>query len=139
RCGPAARRLARQEQAQRTREAADHAAHRPHPQRARARAAGRQLHVPPAAGRLSLYGNMSFQVYGAGISINAWLSRMLGHKPGSVSTATSYTTVFITKKLNDVPLDVKDSSEFQAQLQTIDERFEQQRKQETLAKIQSAL
>ena len=88
----------------------------------------------------AVYGNMSFQVFGAGISINAWLSRVLGHKPGSVSTATSYTTVVISKKLNDVPLDVKDSiSAFEAQLKAFDERLEQQRKKETVERIQRAL
>ena len=88
----------------------------------------------------AIYGNMSFQVFGSGISINAWLSRVLGHKPGSVSTARSYTSVVITKKLNDVPVDVKDSiTSFEAQLKAFDERFEQQRKQETLERIQRAL
>ena len=47
----------------------------------------------------AIYGNMSHQLYGNAISLNAWLARVLGHKPGSISTAVSYTTVIISKQL----------------------------------------
>ena len=56
----------------------------------------------------AIYGNMSHQLFAAGISLNAWLARVLGHKPGSISTAVSYTTVIISKQLPQEHADIKD-------------------------------
>ena len=56
----------------------------------------------------AIYGNMSHQLFAAGISLNAWLSRVLGHKPGSMSTAVSYTTVIVSKQLPQEHTDIKD-------------------------------
>ena len=51
---------------------------------------------------------MSHQLFGSNISLNAWLSRVLGHKPGSMSTAVSYTTVIVSKQLPQEHTDIKD-------------------------------
>ena len=56
----------------------------------------------------AIYGNMSHQLFGSNISLNAWLSRVLGHKPGSMSTAVSYTTVIASKQLLQEHTDIKD-------------------------------
>ena len=55
----------------------------------------------------AIYGNMSHQLFGSNMSINVWISRVLGHKPGSMSTAASYTTVVISKHLPQESTDFK--------------------------------
>jgi len=98
----------------------------------------------------AVYGNFSFQLYGnvhCGISLNAWLSRVLGHKPGSLSTALSYTTVIVSKKLNDVKVDFKDAiCEFQGKLNDFEKRLDtstsvgqiQQALQDSLVKVENS-
>ena len=56
----------------------------------------------------AIYGNLSHQLFGSQMSVNAWLSRVLGHKPGSLSTAAAYSTIIISKKLPQEHLDIKD-------------------------------
>lgn len=56
----------------------------------------------------AIYGNLSYQLYGSSMSVNAWLSRVLGHKPGSINTAAAYTTVKVSKQLPQEHTDVKD-------------------------------
>ena len=55
----------------------------------------------------AIYGNLSHQLFGSNMSINAWLSRVLGHKPGSLSTAASYSTITISKQLPQEHTDIR--------------------------------
>jgi hypothetical protein len=46
-----------------------------------------------------IYANYSFDNYAVGVSRNAWITKVLGHEPSSVTTSLSYTTTAITQQL----------------------------------------
>ena len=78
----------------------------------------------------AIYGNLSYQLFGSNMSINAWLSRVLGHKPGSLSTAASYSTITITKKLPQEHTDIKDRvTELTEQINVLKAELEKSKEQ----------
>lgn len=55
----------------------------------------------------AIYGNLSWHVFGRHMSLNAWLTEVLGHKPSSLTTSLSYTKITL-KRPAVTSADVKD-------------------------------
>ena len=93
----------------------------------------------------AIYGNFSFDLFGGNVSVVSWLSRVLGHKPGSFNAATSYSTIKILKTLPSAPVDITDrilaqDAKIEAMVNVIQrEVVQQERKVEVKAALDAAV
>jgi hypothetical protein len=78
----------------------------------------------------AIYGNLSWQVFGRDtMSLNAWLTDVLGHKPSSLSTSPSRTKISIKRPVV-TSADVKDVRDVIARLEGQVIALEQQQQQQ---------